>query len=191
LTIKKHGEIYFYNTVQKLMSKKAIIILIIIIVAAISGFAGYYFYTSTLETSRQEGANIVSRKIEIDNQSVDNSASIKSGQFNTLDPIHYAKGTVQINKIGDNVNINFSSDFETNPDGPDLYVWLVKKQDIRNTAVAGVSTREEDYINLGQLQNYSGLQSYQVSASEFDEYNHAIVIWCRAFGIQFSNAILQ
>lgn len=109
----------------------------------------------------------------------------------TLDPFHYASGSVNIIDNGDKILIEFSSDFTTNPDGPDLYVWLVKRQEIKNNAIGGVSSQGRDYLDLGPLTAKSGEQSYQVSKAEYAKYDYAVVIWCRAFGVQFSNAILQ
>jgi Electron transfer DM13 len=115
----------------------------------------------------------------------------KSGQFVSLDPAHYAKGSVNIIESGDNIKVAFSDDFATNPDGPDLYVWLVPKQEIKNIALGGVKSNEGDYLDLGPIQSKSGSQAYQISKSELVGNDYAVVIWCRAFGIQFSNAILK
>jgi Electron transfer DM13 len=114
----------------------------------------------------------------------------RTGTFTTLDPAHYASGTVKAITLGDNVQIRFSSDFQTNPDGPDLYVWLVKKQNLGG-AIGGVDTSSGSYIDLGPLQSKTGTQAYEVTREEFTQADYAVVIWCRAFSIQFSNAILQ
>jgi Electron transfer DM13 len=124
-------------------------------------------------------------------QNTNNEIVIKKGEFVSLDPAHYAKGSVQIVQSGENVKIGFGDNFSTNPDGPDLYVWLVKKQEIKNIAIGGLSSKQGDYLDLGPIQSKSGEQAYQVSKTEFENYDYAVVIWCRAFGIQFSNAILN
>jgi hypothetical protein len=116
---------------------------------------------------------------------------LKTGQFVSLDPAHYAKGSVNLIENGDSVKVTFSDDFETNPDGPDLYVWLVKKQEIKNIAIGGVSSQVGDYLDLGPIQSKAGSQAYQISKSELAGKDYALVIWCRAFGIQFSNALLK
>jgi Electron transfer DM13 len=116
---------------------------------------------------------------------------LKSGQFVSLDPAHYAKGGVNIIESGDNIKVAFNDDFATNPDGPDLYVWLVPKQEIKNIALGGVKSSVGDYLDLGPIQSKSGSQAYQVTEAEFATNDYAVVIWCRAFGIQFSNAILK
>jgi Electron transfer DM13 len=116
---------------------------------------------------------------------------IKSGHFVSLDPAHYAKGAVNIIESGGNIKVAFSDDFATNPDGPDLYVWLVPKQEIKSIALGGVKSNEGDYLDLGPLQSKFGSQAYQVTKAELAANDYAVVIWCRAFGIQFSNAILK
>jgi Electron transfer DM13 len=114
----------------------------------------------------------------------------RTGNFITLDPAHYASGVVKAVSVGDKVQIRFSSDFKTNPDGPDLYVWLVKKQDLGG-AVGGVDTTTGSYLDLGPLQSKTGAQAYEVTRDEFLATDYAVVIWCRAFSVQFSNAVLQ
>jgi Electron transfer DM13 len=173
------------------------------IVVLLSG--SYYLYTSRLAQSKKEGEKIVSRAIINPIKSDTSPAKIsipatnpqtisiptKFGTFTSLDPAHYAKGTVILSQIGDNVQVNFNEDFETNPDGPDLYVWLVKKQDIKNIALGGISTDTKDYLDLGPLTAKSGAQTYQITKAQLGDKDYAVVIWCRAFGVQFSNAILK
>jgi Electron transfer DM13 len=179
---------YYYMSKRSILS----VLLILVIIASLGGF---YFYNSALTKSKEEGTKIISRATSSQSKTIPKlnvqSKELKSGSFVTLDPVHYAKGNVKAVQNGDNVTINFSQDFETNPEGPDLYVWLVKKQEIKNIALGGLSSKAGDYLDLGAIQSKSGTQSYQVKASEFQDYDYAVVIWCRAFGIQFSNAILQ
>jgi hypothetical protein len=190
------------------MSKKSLFG-IGILFAVLFASGGFYVYNSRLTQSKKEGEKIVSRAIDIPTKTetvtpvlkgvakpvesvpVTKMTKIRSGEFVTLDPLHYAKGTVNVNEISDKVLIDFSADFETNPDGPDLYVWLVKKQDIKNSAIGGVSTSEGDYLDLGPLTSKNGAQSYQITKEEYKKNDYAVVIWCRAFGIQFSNALLK
>jgi hypothetical protein len=197
------------------LSKK-IVITSIISVTLFLGIGGYFLYNSKLQQSKEEGKKIVSRAvtdpkwtttstaIQTNNATVTNTNTstqnpppkpqekiIKSGQFASLDPAHYAKGTVNAVENGNDIKVTFSQDFETNPDGPDLYVWLVKKQEIKNIALGGVSSDPINYLDLGPLTAKSGSQTYQVTKSEFEANNYAVVIWCRAFGVQFSNAILK
>jgi hypothetical protein len=181
---------------------KIVLGLITIIGLVIGGFT---WYNSRLEQSKSEGQNIPSRAVKVESSpsitSTNPSSNIasqaqpkllKSGKFNTIDPVHYAKGGVEIvEKDSSTIQVVISDDFATNPDGPDLYFWLVKKQDIKNIAVGGLSTNKVDYLDLGAVQSKSGKQIYQITKSEFEGNDYAVVIWCRAFGVQFSNAILN
>jgi Electron transfer DM13 len=192
------------------MSKTTIAIVSLVALLILGG-GGFYLYSNQLQKSKEEGKNILSRAIPDDawvNKNSSKSSTkldsndlkqvsklqqkvLKTGQFVSLDPAHYAKGSVNLIENGDNVKVAFSDDFETNPDGPDLYVWLVKKQEIKNIAIGGVSSQVGDYLDLGPIQSKSGSQAYQISKTELIGNDYAVVIWCRAFGIQFSNAILK
>ncbi|MGL4758874.1 MAG: DM13 domain-containing protein [Patescibacteria group bacterium] len=179
------------------MSRKKIT-LAIVTAAVIMIIFGGFWYTETLNRSKVDGDKIQSRATPISNPTLqkpddnqNNPIKLKSGSFNFLDPAHYASGTVEAVQINDKVNFNFSSDFKTNPDGPDLFVWIVKDQDIKNITIGGVSSKDSDYINLGRIVSKEGPQSYQVTKEEYDKYNYAVVIWCKAFGVQFSNAVLK
>jgi Electron transfer DM13 len=203
-----------------MISNKKIIITTAIIAAILIAIIGYLFYTYSLDKSKEEGKKIVSRavvdskwepvtktissektiSVDKNNTQVTNVQNtpvkaqdkvIKSGEFVSLDPLHYGKGSVSVIQNESDIKIAFSKDFETNPDGPDLYVWLVKKQEIKNIALGGVSSDPINYLDLGPLTAKSGSQIYQVTTSEFEANDYAVVIWCRAFGIQFSNAILK
>jgi hypothetical protein len=183
-------------------SKISKIIAILIVLAGMVS-TGIFLYNRRLEQSINEGRNIPSKAIKEDTNNNQLTPTpiggitpvikvLKSGKFNTIDPVHYAKGGVEIVDKGDsNLQVVISEDFATNPDGPDLYFWLVKKQDIKNIAVGGLSTNKSDYLDLGAVQSKSGKQIYQITKAEYEGNDYAIVIWCRAFGVQFSNAILN
>jgi hypothetical protein len=188
--------------------KKLIIIsLVLLFVIIIGGFA---FNAYFLNKSKEEGKNIVSRAVKTESQknvnfnqtsttnlesSTNQKKVLKTGEFITLDPLHYGKGKVELVELKvnnqDKIRVNLGDDFATNPDGPDLYVWLVKKQEIKNIALGGLSTKTNDYLDLGAIQTKVGAQSYEINKSELESFDYAVVIWCRAFGVQFSNAILN
>lgn len=175
------------------------IITIGLITVLIIGGLGAYLYTSRLNQSKLESQLIESRAVKEKEEKLEERVTpkievdtiIKKGSFNYLDPAHYASGSVTISQKSDDIRIKFSENFKTNPDGPDLYVWLVKKQNLKNIAIAGVSSSKNDYLDLGAIQSKTGSQTYQVTKSEFEKFDYAVVIWCRAFGVQFSNAPLE
>jgi hypothetical protein len=178
-------------------------IIIAVILVTVVGFGAYFWYNQQLQNSKN--LNVVSRLVSSSSStatfSVSNFSSfsstnkikettniLKKGNFVSLDPLHYASGEVRVEKTGDKLEVVFADNFATNPDGPDLYVWLVPTQKLGG-AVNGVNTK--NVINLGVLENKKGSQKYSVAQQEYDKNNYAVVIWCQAFGIQFSNAVLN
>jgi predicted small secreted protein len=113
----------------------------------------------------------------------------KTGSFIRVDAVHYGQGDVGIYEKEGNYVLQLEENFEV-ANGPDLYVWLVSKQDLGN-AVGGVNTTPGSYFDLGKLEKFTGKQQFSVNKSEFNQYNYAVVIWCKAFGVQFSRAILE
>jgi Electron transfer DM13 len=175
----------------------------------LTSFAGFgIWYKSRLDDSNRKSLETPSRLItssssvppvdtqnaEIDNLSAASSIRtpivVKSGSFVTLDPLHYASGEVKILNDNNKIIVELQDNFKTNPDGPDLYVWLVKNQ-VLGGALGGVNTDASTYINLGKLNKTNGKQQYSITQQELDSYNYAVVIWCQAFNVQFSNAVLN
>jgi hypothetical protein len=145
----------------------------------------FTWYQLTLNDAVSKRDSSLTRKVS----TTSNGEVIKSGTFVFLDRSHFGSGVVEIKDTGDNVLVEFGDDFNSSQ-GPDLFVWLVKEQDLGG-AVRGVDTDEGMFLELGPLESFSGKQSYQITQEEFDEYNYAVVIWCKAFGIQFTNAVLN
>jgi Electron transfer DM13 len=182
--------------------------LIIALLILVGGASFGLWYKSRLDDSNQKALDIPSRLIisssstasvdtqnaEIDNLSAASSirtiTTLKTGSFVTLDPLHYASGEVKILNDNSKIIVELQDNFKTNPDGPDLYVWLVKKQNLGG-ALGGVNTDSSSYLSLGKLNKTSGKQQYSITQQELDNNNYAVVIWCQAFNVQFSNAILN
>jgi ribosomal protein S8E len=188
------------------------------IFAVLFGIVGVVWYNTTLDDAQEKRKNVATREVEVKPKSNDtpkvnkpdtnttkptnspkketNPAPTKAakpevltkGTFVELDPVHKGSGDVAIVQDGDKVLVEFQENFKVE-DGPDLYVWLVKKQDLGG-AVNGVNTKEGEYLNLGPLNKKSGIQSFAITEQEFQEFNYAVVIWCEAFGVQFTNAVL-
>jgi hypothetical protein len=196
------------------MKKSTLIFLVLILIAALAGGGFWIWYQSTLQKSLDERKQTQSRIIEpkketptkpstqIKNEETPSQipttqntstqptwTQVKSGNFVTLDPAHYASGKAKIAQDGSEYFVELSEDFKTNPDGPDLYVWLVKEQKL-GLAIGGVDTNPETYLNLGPLEKKEGSARYKITKEEAEKYGYAVVIWCRAFGVQFSNAVL-
>jgi hypothetical protein len=170
---------------------------------AIMIFGGSAFglwYNNQLSESKNKASNAPSRAVSSSSSaystisgtssSVAKIETIKQGTFNKLDPLHYASGQVKIINDNGQYFVELQDDFTTNPDGPDLHVWLVNKQNLGG-AVGGVNTAQGSYIDLGTLTKFYGKQRYKINKSELDMTNYAVVIWCQAFNVQFSNAVLN
>ncbi len=171
------------------MKSKKYIAAVLVVLVIIIGLGVFVWYRNTLSKAITERENAETRLVQNDDF-INSGETIKSGRFVNLDPIHYGSGGVNINKTGQDVFVEFAEDFETNPDGPDLYVWLVSEQNIGG-AIGGVDTDPDTFLELGPLDKFEGKQSYRVSQAEFEKFDYAVVIWCKAFGIQFTNAILE
>jgi hypothetical protein len=190
------------------MKRSYLYLTLLIIIAIISG-SFWVWYQSTLQKSLNERSQTQSRVVEPKKETIQTTkpslptnqtspvtqpaqptwTQVKSGNFVTLDPAHYASGKAKIAQDGNEYFVELSEDFKTNPDGPDLYVWLVKEQKL-GLALGGVDTNPENYLNLGPLEKKEGSARYKITKEEADKYGHAVVIWCTAFGVQFSNAVL-
>ena len=177
------GAYFWYN--YQLQNSKNLNIASRLVVSSVASSLASSFLSSS------NSSNLVAQTTKsstISSSSLLSTSVLKKGNFVTLDPLHYASGEVRIEKTGDKLEVVFADNFATNPDGPDLYVWLVPNQKLGG-AIGGVDTKNK--INLGQLANKKGSQKYSLTQQEYDQNNYAIVIWCQAFEVQFSNAILN
>lgn len=105
------------------------------------------------------------------------------GSFIEIDLIHKGFGDVSI--ISDNMQkpiLVFDKNFKVT-NGPDLFVYLSKETDIKNTGNLG------EFVSLGTLKSNTGEQFYNLP-NNYQEYK-SVVIWCRAFGVLFSVAELS
>ncbi|MFD2671472.1 DM13 domain-containing protein [Marinicrinis sediminis] len=99
------------------------------------------------------------------------------GSFQDGDSQHSASGRAYTLQSEETVYIRFE-DFETT-NGPDLFVYLVKE---------GQSTSEG--LRLGSLKGNIGNQNYEIPGDvDVSEYAK-VVIWCKAFDVDFGYAEL-
>jgi Electron transfer DM13 len=193
------------------MNKPTLIIVISMLIFGLAGGSFWVWYQSTLQKSLNERSQTQSRVVETKKDSSQSipttpqqnsnpismpviqntvlSSTISKGNFVTLDPAHYASGVAKITQENGEYFVVLGEDFKTNPDGPDLYVWLVKEQKL-GLAIGGVNSNPETYLNLGPLEKKEGSARYKITKAEAEKYGYAVVIWCKAFGVQFSNAVL-
>lgn len=108
---------------------------------------------------------------------------IKKGSFNRIDQIHYAQGEAIIKKGEDGRVVLKFENFKA-ANGPDLFVYLSKNRNI--------DTIKEDLgetVSLGELKKIEGEQIYSLP-DDYSDFN-SVVIWCRAFDVNFSAANLN
>jgi hypothetical protein len=105
-------------------------------------------------------------------------ADLASGNFVAAE--HPTAGTARIVTENGQRYLEFSADFLTDS-GPDLFVLLHRSPTPETYA-------PEDYVNLGELQQVSGIQRYAIPAElDIADFNSA-VIWCRQFNATFGFA---
>ena len=104
---------------------------------------------------------------------------IVEGRFVGADTFHFAKGTVRLVETAPG---RFSVRFEdfSVRNGPDLYVYLSPDSD-------GYATGA---IELGALKATDGSFNYEVPRDVDIDALRSVVIWCRAFSVQFGVASL-
>jgi hypothetical protein len=101
-----------------------------------------------------------------------------SGNFVDGDFFHKTSGSATLEFSDEKIRLHLDEDFKT-LNGPDLYVYLATDKNAK------------DFVDLGMIQRFSGMQSYEIPDElDFEKYNE-VLIWCKAFGVLFGNAQLQ
>jgi len=190
-------------------TKKRIIIIVSIVLVLITGGVGtWIILASRRDQSQESEINQESITLEDLNESTSDTAeeetgsegeaamptdatnrimTLSTGTFNRIDAIHFGSGDVSLIQQSERYFIKFEPTFSV-ANGPDLYVYLAEPQEFSDT-VNGVDTART--LNVGRLKSESGEQLYEITREQYNRYNGAVVIWCRAFGIQFSRADLM
>lgn len=126
--------------------------------------------------------------IEEQEQTDDNSeqqeavsqSTIRRGEFTGTNG-YSVSGSVVVSEVDGQQIVKFEENF-TSSSGPDLEVYLSK-----NTVQAGEGLGE--FVSLKTLKSNDGAQVY-VAPENIDEFK-SVVIWCRAFSVQFGAADIQ
>lgn len=96
---------------------------------------------------------------------------------------HAAEGTATTIRRAGGGNVLTLTDFEVD-NGPDLRVYLV-------AGPARDESEVEDFEDLGGLNGNKGNQQYEIPRGlDLDRYS-TVVIWCRAFSVNFARAPLS
>ena len=109
-------------------------------------------------------------------------SKVSMGEFVYYDPAHFASGKAVVYETGDGPVLKLE-DFATN-NGPDLFVYLGTEGDL-----SGIKSDRGETVSLGKLKQIKGDQVYKLP-SDYEKYG-SVVIWCRAFDINFSSASLE
>ncbi|WLR61215.1 DM13 domain-containing protein [Guptibacillus hwajinpoensis] len=110
--------------------------------------------------------------------SIEESPAVShSGMFVDGDDVHHASGNITSFYTDSEQWVRFENFEVTN--GPDLYTVLVKE---------GQSTDEGTI--LGELKGNVGSQNYRIPGSSSLEEGDRIVVWCKAFEVDFGFAEL-
>lgn len=149
-------------------------ILIIIFVAIAAGVG--YWLGSPLFLDKKVSESVEDIKM----MAQDNTAPVvvAMGSFVDADSFHKGEGTVKLIKTGDKYFIRFEDDFKTT-NGPDLFVHF------------GKDGKYVSEAKIGSLKGNIGGQNYEVPENiNPNDYNE-IWVWCRAFSVPFTSAILK
>lgn len=104
------------------------------------------------------------------------NVQLVSGEFES--GAHTTEGTAAVVEIAGGGRVLTLTDFETDP-GPDLRVYLATDRSA------------DDNVDLDGLKGNVGNQQYEIPASvDLDKYS-TVVIWCRAFSVEFGSADLR
>jgi hypothetical protein len=106
---------------------------------------------------------------------------LRHGKFRPL--AHPGSGRAELLRLPDGTTRLRLSDFETD-DGPDLRVYLVGQAGISSNREA----TEAGFVDLGPLKGNVGDQSYLVPADADLDRLVVVAIWCRRFGVNFTEA---
>lgn len=105
-------------------------------------------------------------------------ATEPSGAFVAAE--HPTQGMVKVMTENGQRYLEFDEAFQTDS-GPDLFVLLHRQAMPQSYA-------EEDYVNLGELQQTTGTQRYAIPADVDPAAFSSVVIWCRQFNATFGYA---
>ncbi len=125
-----------------------------------------------------------------DETNIEEQTNIKVGSF--VSGEHPTQGTVRLVSEQGQTSIELDSDFTTSEMGPDLVIILHRSADvIGSTNPPAYPLKEEDYVVVAPLRQFSGMQKYVVPEDiKIAEYQ-SIAIWCRKFNATFGAAIVQ
>jgi len=103
------------------------------------------------------------------------------GEFEPV--AHPAEGTARVIETGDHRRVLTLTSFDVS-NGPDLRVYLV-------AGPARTESEVDDFEDLGALKGNKGNQQYDLPSGIDLGRHRTVVIWCRAFSVNFARAPLR
>ena len=103
-----------------------------------------------------------------------------AGQFEGFDDFHFGEGTARLVETAPGEYVVRFEDFSVR-NGPDLYVYLSP----------GPDGHADGAIELGTLKATDGNFNYEVPAGVSVDDVRSVVVWCKAFSVQFAHAPLE
>ena len=107
--------------------------------------------------------------------------SLASGKFHGV--AHKTDGTATIYQLPSGKRVLRLTDFETS-NGPDVQVYLVAAPDASDND----TVTRAGFVNVGALKGNKGNQNYPVPADVDPTQFGGVLVWCRAFSVEFAGA---
>ena len=101
------------------------------------------------------------------------SGAIKTTTFYTLE------GDFEITQVGDDLNIEFASNYEASRSLPGLYVYLTNNPNTVNGA-----------LEIGRVEVFQGVHSYLVEDVDIKEYDY-LFYFCKPFRVKVGDGLIQ
>lgn len=112
------------------------------------------------------------------------SSKLASGEFRS--GAHETKGNAAVFQLADGKKTLRLSQFTTS-NGPDLHVYLVAADDIKDSEMV----TKAGFVDLGSLKGNIGDQNYDLPANTDLGKYRAVTIWCKRFSVNFGTAPLM
>lgn len=168
------------------MKKVIIFVSVVIILIAGYWFISPFFIVKKVSESLPVASNTVpdssvevgSTEVQSEVNLADEILEIKKGSFTGFDKVHTGSGTARIVSVDGKNYIRFDDDFNVN-NGPDLYVGLGKN----GSYIKG--------SELGKLKGNIGSQNYELPAGMDPNTIEEVWVWCKAFSVPFTKAVLN
>ncbi|MCY4536942.1 MAG: DM13 domain-containing protein [Chloroflexi bacterium] len=109
---------------------------------------------------------------------------LASGEFSTIDALHWGKGAATIYEFVDRRILRFEG--FSSARGGDVRVYLSRDPQPRNALELGV-----DFLNLGRLKGNIGNQNYILPQNHDLSVYRSAVVYCKQFEVVISSARLR